>query len=395
VATPGNKVDLALIKRPAWAAVLALVLGMVVGPVGLQLLRPELMEDGVSIESVTETALLVCLFGAGLRLRIPFEWRVWRTPLRLSSLTLLATVALTAAAAHLVFDMSLAHSLLLGVIVSPTDSVLTSEVNVHPEDNEDSSFVLSAESGINNGVAAALVLVVLGMMGLSDSDSAALGTHALTALWTIGGGFGAGWLIGAAMARWIFLLDPERQADFLEEVMVFAAAVLAYGGALVIHASAFLALFAAGVALCHGGRLRRPLRNRPLMPRVLRIAARIEWLAWLLTLVLLGALVAGVELRLRMLVFALVLLLLIRPVAVRLGLGSLAVPETHWRGVAWFPARGLACLYCLSFALNQGLSAPYARQLTGAALVVAICSVLASAVSGIPLGRASAGTVDL
>jgi NhaP-type Na+/H+ and K+/H+ antiporter len=96
-----------------------------------------------------------------------------------------------------------------------------------------------------------------------------------------------------------------------------------------------------------------------------------------------------------MLVFALVLLLFIRPVAVRLGLGSLAVPETQWRGVAWFPARGVACLYCLSFALNQGLSAPFGHRLAGAALVVAICSVLASAASGIPLRGASPGTVDL
>jgi hypothetical protein len=112
-------------------------------------------------------------------------------------------------------------------------------------------------------------------------------------------------------------------------------------------------------------------------------------------MVLLGTLIAGVDFRVRMLVFALVLLLFIRPVAVRLGLGSSAVPETQWRGVAWFPARGVACLYCLSFALNQGLSAPFARQLTGAALLVAICSVLASVVSGIQLGRASPGTVDL
>ncbi|MFX6036264.1 hypothetical protein ABTE74_23025, partial [Acinetobacter baumannii] len=71
------------------------------------------------------------------------------------------------------------------------------------------------------------------------------------ALWAILGGLLTGSLIGAGMARWITLLDPERQAEFLEEAMVFATAALAYGAALAMHTNGFLAVFAAGVALSH------------------------------------------------------------------------------------------------------------------------------------------------
>ncbi len=395
MATPGNRIDFALIRRPALAAVVALAIGMSLGPLGLRVLRPQLIEDGPPIESLTEIALLICLFCVGLRLRMPIKWSLWQTPLRLSTLTMLATAAMAAAAAHLMFDMSLAEALLLGAIVAPTDFVLTSDAIPSDTDHDGAAFVLAAEGGINNGLASALVLLVLGMMGLSDSESAALGSISLIALWAAGGGCVAGWLIGAGMARGITLLDPERQSDFLEEAMVFATAALAYGAALVIHTDGFLAVFAAGVALCHGGRLRHPLRNRPLMPRVLRIAARIERFAWLAIIVLLGTLIASVEFKARMLLFASVLLLVIRPLAVRLGLGGMAVPEAQWRAIAWLTPRGLASLYCLAFAINQGLSTPFARELAGITLVVVVSSIIASGFSGLPLSRASPGTVDL
>ncbi|MEA3178713.1 MAG: sodium/hydrogen antiporter [Gammaproteobacteria bacterium] len=394
--TPGNRIDFALTRRPAHAAVVALAVGALLGPLGLRLLRPQLLEDGALIETVSEIALLTCLFCLGLRLRLPIEWRTWRIPLRLSTLTTLATAALSAAAAHLMFDMNLAESLLLGAIIAPTDSVLASDVTSHPDSEQDSpAFILSAESGINNGLAAALVVLVLGLMGLSDSDSGALGSASLLGLWSVAGGVVAGGLIGAGMARWIKLLDPERQADFLEEAMVFATAALAYGGAMAIRTDGFLAVLAAGVALSHGGRLRRPLRNRPLMPRVLRIAARIERYTWLVIIVLLGTLVASIEYKWWMLVFAAVLILLIRPFAVRLGLGGVSMPEAQWRGVAWFTARGVASLYCLAFSINHGLSAPFARQLAGVTLVVMVTSIIASAISGLPLSRPHPDTVDL
>jgi NhaP-type Na+/H+ or K+/H+ antiporter len=395
VATPGNRLDVAL-TRPHLAAVVALAVGVLLGPLGLRLLRPQLMEDGALIETVSEIALLACLFCLGLRLRLPIEWRTWRIPLRLSTLTTLATIALAAAAAHLIFDMSLAESLLLGAIVAPTDSVLASDVPSHTDSEQEApSFILAAESGINNGLAAAIVLLVLGMMGLGDSESLVLGSISLIALWAAIGGLLVGAVAGIGMARWIKLLDPERQADFLEESMVFATAALAYGAAAAIHADGFLAVLAAGIALSHGGRVRRPLRNRPLMPRVLKIAARLERCAWLVIIVLLGTLLGAVEYKWWMLVFAGVLILVIRPLSVRLGLGGVAMAETQWRSIAGFTARGTASLYCLAFSINHGLSAPYARQLAGVTVVVVVISIIASTISGLPLSRPSPGTVDL
>ena len=393
MATLGNRIDFRAVRRPALAAVVALALGVLLGPMGLRLLRPQLLEDGARIETISEIVLLICLFCVGLRLRMPIDWRSWHLPLRLATLTTLATFALTTAAAHLIFDMNLAAALLLAAIVTPTDSVLACEC-VHPDpEHESLTLSLAAESGVNGGISTVLVLAVLGMMGLAEAGTTTLSSIGLAAAWAVAGGFAAGWVIGAGMARGILLIDPERQAEFLEEVSIFAAAALAYGAALAIHTNGFLAVLAAGVALAHGGRFRRPLRNKALMPRLLRVANRIERYCWLAIIVLLGTLIASVEFHARMLVFAIVLMLLVRPLAVRLGLGGLAIPDMQWRGIAWFTARGVATLYGLSLAINHGLEPVLARQLAGITVVVLVSSILASAASGLPLSRSSPGTV--
>jgi NhaP-type Na+/H+ or K+/H+ antiporter len=371
---PASKSGFALLQRPALTGVMAFAVGVSIGPTGLRLLQPQLIDDGVPIESISEIALLICLFCAGLRLNIPIDWRMWRIPLRLSTLTLMVTAVLGAGAAYVMCDMSAMQALLLGAIVAPTDSVVAADVGVSELDPQGPSFALAAESGVNNGLATTFVLLILGMMGLRTSEPAVLSSLSILGFWAAAGGFAVGWLIGAGTARTITLLDSERQSDYLEATLVFAAAALAYGTALAIGTNGFLAVFAAGVALCHGGRFRRMSRNRPLMPGVLKVASRIERLIWLAMVTLMGALVSTVEFAPRMLGFCVVLLVFVRPLAVRLGMGSLPMPAAQWR------------------AINHGLPAPFARQLAGITLVVLVSSIISSGIAALPLRRPARST---
>jgi NhaP-type Na+/H+ or K+/H+ antiporter len=84
---------------------------------------------------------------------------------------------------------------------------------------------------------------------------------------------------------------------------------------------------------------------------------------------------------------------LVRPFAVRLGLGGLAVPVGQRRMLEWFGARGAASLYCLALAVNHGLGASFARDLVGITLVAIVASIVCSAVSAISLRRATPGAV--
>jgi NhaP-type Na+/H+ or K+/H+ antiporter len=366
--------------------------GLLIGPAGLHLLEPHVVEDSGQIESVSEMVLVVALFCAGLRLRVPFEWHFWRIPLRLASLTMLATATLTAAAAHVLFGVNLVEALLLGVVIAPTDAVLASDIHVPAEIDQDMvPFILAAEGALTSTLAAPLLLVVLQILGFGDSGSDALGTHLALSVWSVVGGVAVGWLMGAVMMRWLTLLDSDRQGDFLEDMIVVATAVLTYVGALALRADGLIAVFIAGLALSHGGRLRRSLRKATPSARVLRFAGRVERFAAVLVAVLLGALLAGADLHFRMVVFALLLLAGLRPLAVRLGLGGLGLPPAQRRPLEWFGARGAASLYCLGLAINRGLGGEFAHELAATALVVVVISIVFSAVSAFSLRKASPG----
>jgi NhaP-type Na+/H+ or K+/H+ antiporter len=296
------------------------------------------------------------------------------------------------------FNMNLVASLLLGVVVAPTDAVLASDIHVPAEVDQDLvPFTLAAEGALTSALAAPLLLIVLDFLGFGDAGPEALGAHLLLSGWSVIGGVVVGWGVGALMMRWLALLDSDRQGDFLEDMIVVATAVLTYVGALALRADGLIAVFIAGLALSHGGRLRRSLRRATPSGRVLRFAGRIERFAAVLVMVLLGALLDGAELHFRMAVFALLLLAGLRPLAVRLGLGGLGLQPAQRRPLEWFGARGAASLYCLGLAVNRGLGGVFAHELAATALVVVVTSIVFSAVSAFSLGKPSPGpgAVDL
>ena len=371
--------------------ILGIVVGMVAGPLGLRLIEPQLAEDGALVQSMSEAVLLVCLFCAGLRLRAPLEWGSWRAPLQLASLTAVSAALLAAGAAYLIFGMSLLQSLLLALILAPTDAVLASDAHAAVEGEQELvPFALAAEGALTSAIAPPVVLLVLTRMGVTVAGGAVLGSLTLTVLWSLIGGAVVGWLTGLAASRWLALIDRDRQGDLLEEMIVFATGALAYVCALALRTDALLGAFAAGLALSHGGRLRMT-RNQPLGTRVLRFAGRAERAAAVVLMVLLGTLLDTAHLTLHTVAYAAVLLILVRPFAVRLGLGRPAVtPAQRWT-LELFAARGTAALYCLALAAGHDLPAAYGRQLENAVLLVIVVSVVTSTVSALTARRPSPG----
>jgi NhaP-type Na+/H+ or K+/H+ antiporter len=380
-------------------AVLALGLGLGIGRPGLALIQPQLTEDGGQVEMVCQIALLTSLFCVSLRLQAPFEWRRWRVPVRLSTLSLLAGTALAAAAAKALFDVSILQALLIATVLAPTDAVLSADAaGGSAGEPADSEFTvpnaLAAEGAFSSGLAVPAVAVVLGLMGLDAKDSGSIGWLALLAVWSTVGGIAAGAAIGAGMSRWIALLDFDRQTDIFEIMVVFTTAALAYGGAEAIHTSGFLAVVAAGLALAHGGHLQSRRRKRAIAPRVLKIASRVERAAALCVVVLLGAMSPEMDFRFRVLVFTVILLALIRPLAVRLGVSVLAPTTPHRKQLEWIGVRGAAALYCLAFAMNHGLGNRFGHELAGITLLVVAGSIIAHGLTASPVHRASPGALS-
>ena len=371
--------------------ILGIGVGLLAGPLGLKLIEPQLAEDGALIQSMSEAVLLICLFCAGLRLRAPLDWAPWRTPVRLVSLTMVSAALLSAGAAHLIFGMSLLQSLLLAVVLAPTDAVLASDAHASGESEQELvPFALAAEGALTSAVAAPVVVLVLTRMGVTGVGTALLGSLTLTVSWSLAGGAAVGWLVGMGSSRWLALIDRDRQGDLLEEMIVFATGALAYVCALALRTDALLAALAAGLALSHGGR-RRTLRKQPLGMRVLRIAGRAERAATVLMMVLLGTLLGAANFTPRAVLYAAVLLILVRPLAVHLGLGPPAVTFAQRRTLQLFAARGPAALYCLALVAGHDLPARFGRHLENAVLVVIVVSVISGAVSALTARRPTPG----
>jgi NhaP-type Na+/H+ or K+/H+ antiporter len=373
-------------RWPLSPAVIYLAVGLLVGPLGFRLLAPGLREDGRLIESLAEAALALSLFCVGLRLRAPLQWNAWRTPVRLASVTLLATIVLIAGAAHIFFELSFAQALLLGAILAPTDPVLASDVHMPvPGEHELARFSLAAEGGINTGLSLPAVTFGLGLVGTNDIPTPGIKWFAFDVVWALAAGIAFGWIVGALTARAVARLDSGRTPDFFEDLIILAAGVLAYGGAIAIGVNPLLAVLTAGIAICHGGRLHRSATLRRPDSRYVALAQRVERLTAVIVVLLVGALVSLVEVRPEMFVFALLLLAAVRPLAVRLALGRLPIAADERRLLSWFGVRGAASVYLLMMAIDQGLSMTLAKELAAITLVALVTSIVLHGLTATPL----------
>ena len=83
-----------LLKRlPLSTAMLYLAAGVGLGPAGWALMTPHPLLHSAILERMTEVALLISLFAAGLKLGLPLSNKHWRMPVRLAFVSMTLTVA--------------------------------------------------------------------------------------------------------------------------------------------------------------------------------------------------------------------------------------------------------------------------------------------------------------
>lgn len=372
-------------------AVVYVAVGALIGPMGLKLIAPDFAHHGRLIEGVSETVLLVAVFGAGLRLRFKMQWALWRTPVRFATVSLLGTMLLIALAAHFCFDLAFPAALLVAAILAPTDSLLAAEVRLPPTaDDAGVRTLLTAESAIATVLAVPAVLLALGLVGVHELGASGFTWFTLDLLWAIAGGLALGWCSGVLAWRLFMRARSARDADLPEEIVAVGTFALACGAAMVLHTSPLAAVFAAGLALSHGGRRAPQLRSERPSTRFQQFSGRLEQIGGVAALLLLGALVHVRDVRVAAVIFGLIVVTLVRPLAARLAIGFSPLPTAQQRVAAWFGMRGIVSVYLLSVAVNHGLHAGFARQLAGIVLVVLVTCVLLHAVMAVPLigGRA-------
>jgi NhaP-type Na+/H+ or K+/H+ antiporter len=111
----------------------------------------------------------------------------------------------------------------------------------------------------------------------------------------------------------------------------------------------------------------------------------LERIAELAVVLVVGALLAQVTFELRYLWLVALLLLVVRPVAVRVGLVGAPISAEQRRLLSWFGIRGIGSLYYLMYALNHGVPDAIAEPLIGLTLTVVASSIVLHGISVTPL----------
>ena len=118
---------------------------------------------------------------------------------------------------------------------------------------------------------------------------------------------------------------------------------------------------------------------------VLGFNEQVERIGELAVVITIGALLWSVRWHEAAWWFVPLLLLLIRPVAVGLGLfRSPSSRHQRWL-IGWFGIRGIGSLYYLMYAINHGVSGELADQLTALTLSVVVTSIVVHGISVTPL----------
>ena len=159
-----------VLKRlPLSTSLLYLATGYAVGPAVLGLIDLDPLLSATLLERITELAVVVSLFTAGLKLRLPLMERgrlnpAWRPAIRLASVSMTITVGLIALAGWAIFGLPIGAAVLLGAILAPTDPVLASDVQVeNATDRDRLRFGLTGEAGLNDGTAFPFVMLGMGL----------------------------------------------------------------------------------------------------------------------------------------------------------------------------------------------------------------------------------------
>jgi cell volume regulation protein A len=321
---------------------LYLGLGLLLGERGLGLRFDDAELAGV----LGYCALILILAEGGLTTR----WDAIRPGVTaagvLATAGVCVSIGVVAVTARLLLDLDWPLALLVGAVVSPTDSAAVFSVLRGVPLPERLVGLLEAESGFNDAPVVIAVVALTEVAGGRSSPS----------WWWLAGEaaleLAVGALVGLAIGRvgvWL-LARVALPASGLYPVAVLGLAFAAYGTAASLHGSGFLATYLCALVL---GNVRLPHGAA-----VRGFAQGLGWLAQIGLFVLLGLLVDPARLPAQVLpaiIVGLVLLLLARPLSVLASVGPFRIPPREQVFLSWAGLRGAVPIVLATVPMAQRL----------------------------------------
>jgi sodium/hydrogen antiporter len=305
-------------------------------------------------ERLSELAVIVALFGTGLRIDNLTNYKRWQPTVRMLLVAMPLTILAVACLGYWLAGMTLAGAILLGAVLAPTDPVLAGDVQVgRPTEGGEHPvrFTLTTEAGLNDGLAFPFVYLglIVGAEGFLVGD---LATEWLArdVVYRIVVGILVGAAIGTVFGKIIFQLPRGNAlAETASGVLSLAIVLVTYGFTELLEGYGFIASFVAGLAL------RRVEQEHQFHGTLHGFTEAIEHALTAILLLFIGGILPLLwgELDWAHAAIALTLVFLIRPIA-----GWVSLKGTDLTGrsrfvVAAFGVRGIGSIYYLGYATSH------------------------------------------
>ncbi|MBL8932778.1 MAG: potassium/proton antiporter [Kineosporiaceae bacterium] len=319
-----------------------LAIGLTIGESGFGVAFEDAQLAGV----IGYGALVLILAEGGLTTR----WSTIRASVApagvLATLGTVVSIVATAAAAHLLFGFAWQTALLLGAVVSSTDAAAVFSVLRTVPLPSRLVGMLEAESGFND---APVVIAVVALTSRSLGEP-------FHGWWMLVGEAVIELVIGAAIGLLIGRVGAEGlrrvalPASGLYPIAVLGLVTLAYGAAVSLHGSGFLAVYLAALVQ---GNMRLPHRAA-----VRGFAEGLGWVSQIGLFVLLGLLASPARLPLAILPaigLGLALLFLARPLSVLASVSWFGVSLREQAFLSWAGLRGAVPIVLATVPWSRGL----------------------------------------
>ncbi|WP_405722019.1 cation:proton antiporter [Streptomyces sp. NBC_01537] len=333
--------------------------------------------DSEIVAVTADLALFAVLFTDGMHVSFSALRGAWRNPARALGLGMPLAFVGMALLTHFLVGLDWTTSFLVGAVLAPTDPVFASAIVGRKEVPARLRQLLNVESGINDGLALPVVLILIAAAGpTSGTAESDLGAIALELI----GGLALGVVLPLAVAGLVRfrLLGAEPK---LQPLLPLAVGVILYATCHLTHANPYLAAFSAGAVLAsvspESKAAFEPLGEA--LAELAKFAALLVFGA-LLTPSLFGDLSVGGY------VAVVLAIVLIRPASLLLSLaGARTLDRREKLTAAWFGPKGFASVVYGLLVLQSGI--PHGEQ---AYTLIAVCiafSIVAHSSTDVPIAR--------
>lgn len=352
-------------------AVLFLLGGFVIGQ-GVTGLVPLQPRDQV-VAVLAQLALFSVLFTDGMKVGWADLRSAWRLPGRALVLGLPLTLIVTALLARYIAGLPWLQCFLIGAVLAPTDPVFAAAIVGRKEVPGRLRHLLNVESGLNDGLALPLVLVLLALGGGTDVGATVLAEEIVLGL-----------LVGVfvpLLVIWLERLPFLKATKGLQPLVAVSIGLLVLSICLVTGANLFLAAFSAGITVATGGPGFREEFEQfgELVSELLKLAAILVFGALITPTFLFG------EIAWTGWVFAVLAIVVARPLALLVSFLGTGLSAREQLAAMWFGPKGFASVVYGLLVLESGVER--SDELFHLVALVILLSILAHSSTDVLVAR--------